>query len=686
MALGAGAAAYFSLLDDPPLASAIAFAGLALALGAWLICTNGSWRFALALVAFGAFGFAQADLVTHWVAAPVYDTERSVKLWAIVEAVEDRDRSGLRLLVQPRQMEPAPKVGMPLHIRMTVRGAKVLPEPGDGLLFHARLMPPSPPQLPGGYDFARTAWFQQIGATGFSYGAPEPWPDPPQASAWARLWRPVETLRLQVSQRIRSGLQGDAGGIAAALIVGDRGGIGKDTQDAMRAAGLSHILSISGLHMSLVAAAVFGGLRLLMALVPPLALTLPTKKIAAVAALLTTVAYFVISGMDVPSERSTIMVVVALLAVVADRQALSMRVIAVAALLTLILSPQAVMDPGAQMSFAAVVALLAANEARAAKEPDVRDAGDINWFIRLLHHAWHWTIAAMATSFIAGLATTPIALYHFGRLAPLSVLANLTVAPVVGFLIMPMALLVALAMPLGLEHWPLQAMGYGIDMMIAVARIAAEWTPSGGYVGRPSAVGIALVSFGGLWLCLWTGRKRWAGVALMLVGVITAVLAPAPGGIVSGDGRLLMLRDPQGTLHLVGKGERFASTLWLSSTGSGVPYKDPSVRGGVACDSEACVLAGSTGNSLAAVVFAYPAFSDECGRAKLIVSALDAPAWCKGSVVLSRAELDRSGAQFFDVDAAFWGGTGPFRYRESARVLGDPPRIWYAKEPPYRLP
>ena len=191
------------------------------------------------------------------------------------------------------------------------------------------------------------------------------------------------------------------------MTVGDRGGIGQEVTRAMRIAGLSHVLSISGLHMSLVAACLFGALRLALALVPPLALDWPIKKVAAALALCGTTAYFVFSGMDVPAERSMIMVLVSLSAVLIDRRALSLRVIAVAALVTLVLSPEAVMDPGAQMSFAAVVALMAGLEAYGSHRSVVPDAGDINPVVRVLRRFGLWVVAALAATTVAGLATLP---------------------------------------------------------------------------------------------------------------------------------------------------------------------------------------------------------------------------------------------------------------------------------------
>ncbi len=291
----------------------------------------------------------------------------------------------------------------------------------------------------------------------------------------------VGQFRQAIASRVRATLPGDTGAIAAALLVGDRGGIDPDTDRAMRISGLSHVLSISGLHMALVAALLFGGLRAVMAAIPPLALRLPLKKIAAAVALVGTAGYFVISGMEVPAERSAIMIGTSLVAVILDRRALSLRVVAVAASIVLVLQPQAVLDPGAQMSFAAVVGLIAGFEA-VADRLKPRDAGDINPIVRGGEAVVRWTLLSALTSLIAGLATAPIALHHFNRVAPLGLVSNLLATPLVSLVIMPAGVIAALAMPFGLDAVPLQVMGFGIDGMIAIARMVADWTPAAAHL------------------------------------------------------------------------------------------------------------------------------------------------------------------------------------------------------------
>lgn len=673
MAFGAGAAGYFLPLDEPPLSL---FVLLGLAAFAAFLAARRRWLggFAAALAVLAAAGFIHAGLMTWLADHPVLAYARTATVKGQVVAVQERGPRGLRLLMRPLVIDPPPREGLPPRLRVTLRARAPLPRPGDGLTARARLMPPPLSALPGGYDFARLAWFSGIGATGFVLGRAEVWREAPPPDFALALQAAIAGLRLDVARRVRQVLPGDAGGIAAALIVGERGGIAPAAAEAMRTAGLSHILSISGLHMSLVAGGLFAALRLLFALIRPLALDWPAKKIAAVLALAGTLAYFLISGMDVPAGRSTLMVAVMLLAVLVDRRALSMRVIAVAALATLLLSPQAVMDPGAQMSFAAVLALLAGLEAYAGRPAALADGGDVSPLVRLLGRVARWLGAALATTFLAGLATAPIALYHFGRLSPLGLVANLLAAPLVSFLIMPAAMVSALAMPFGLDRLPLAVMGFGIDRMLDIAAALAEWTPGGGLVGRPPGWAMLAVAAGGLWICLWTGRKRWLGSAAVALGITAALLAAPPALIVAGDGRMALVRDGA-AVRLVGKGDAFTTAVLLAALGlDPADRRQVAVLGeGVSCDDDACLLRAADGSPRLAVVTGPMAFGEECAETPQLVSPLAAPPWCRPAQLLIDAPaLAASGARLYRTAAA---AASPV---EVGRVLGARPRRWQA--------
>jgi len=673
VAVAVGAAFYFAPVSEPSAAEFV-LVGLGLVASLVVIVRRSPFVSLLPILAcLACFGFLHAAAMTRFAAHPVFPFERTVTVRGYVVAVEDRGKGAARLLVQPAEIDPAPRGGLPPLIRVTTRGAS--PAPGEAVVALARLAPPMPPPLPGGYDFARVAWFAGVGASGFTYGPVKPWAEAPPPGTRFVLLSGIETLRVAAASRIRTALPGDTGAIAAALIVGDRAGISDDTNEAMRIAGVSHVLSISGMHMSLVAAFLFGGIRLFLALIPAIALTLPIKKIAAALSMVGTGAYFVVSGMDVPAARSMIMVAVSLFAVLIDRRALSLRVIAVAALIVLALTPEAVMEPGAQMSFAAVVALMAGLEAWRAGRDEAGDGGDVSLIARLVRRFAFWLMAALTATVVAGLATLPMALYHFGRLAPLSMIANLVTEPLVSFLIMPMGLLAALMMPLGLEGWPLAAMGAGIDAMIAIARIVADWTPGGGLYGRPMGWTMLAVTGGGLWICLWRGRKRWLGVAPMLLGFVFAAVGPSPGLIVAGDGSLVLVREESGAWHKIGPKGGFMLDVWMAALGI-EPAQLSTLDRDAPCDAEACLLAAATGRPSVSVVARPFAFGDDCAVAAIVVSGLEAPRWCRPSgALIDGRRLAQTGTLTYDIRTDSDGGLS---LKETGRVLGNPRRPWFA--------
>jgi competence protein ComEC len=372
---------------------------------------------------------------------------------------------------------------------------------GDRVRLRASVGPPSPPSVPGTYDFQRDAFFDRIGGVGFAYevqiddagprGPPGDW---------------LSRLRQSINRRILAALPGEEGPVAVALMTGDQSGIAKDVLQAMRDSGLAHLLSISGLHMAIVAGVVFFGLRSLLALVPGLALYHPIKKWAAVAAIAATFAYLMLSGDSVPPQRSFVMTSLVLLAVLFDRSALSMRLIAWAAMVVLLTTPDALTGPSFQMSFAAVVALIAAYETAWVRRWSRGEGGRLS---RLGHHVGGLAL----TSLIATAATAPYAIYHFNRMSDYGLVANLLAVPLTSFWVMPWAVGAFLLMPLGMEWLALTPMGWGIDGILAIARSVAAWPGAVTLVPAMPLAGLGLITFGGLWLCPGNGEK-WRNSAI----------------------------------------------------------------------------------------------------------------------------------------------------------------------------
>jgi competence protein ComEC len=564
VALGVGCGLYFALPREPQpwvawALAVVAAVGLGCA-GRW--SADRRLTVALMLGACVLGGFALAKLRTQSVAAPVAPggvRPQPVEGWVV--DVAQPGQGGQRLLIAPVSVGGWPPSQTPVRIRVTLRPGMTLPGPGEGVRLLAILNPPPPPASPGAYDFARDAWFESVGAVGLALR--EPSPAALAAPPWRlRLTMAVNAARWSMTRRIVDALGPDTGGLAAAMTTGHEAFIPAEQVENLRASGLAHIISISGLHMAIVGGFAFAAARLAIAAWPWLALRAPGKKIAAVVGLAAVGGYLVLSGAPPPAERAAITAAVAFLAILADRQAISLHALALAAMGVLILQPEAVTEPGFQMSFAATAALVALAEAwpRPVKEIDVP------WPIRVFQTAAAWTAASIAVSFVAGLATGPFAIQHFNRVSTWGLAANLAVAPISSFVLMPALALGAALAPLGLGEAPLQAAAGAIAVINGIAGVAAS--APGAQMLIPSAPGWALPAafLGLLMVCLWQGRLRWIGAPFALA-VLWAPRPPAPDVWVAADGAAVAVRDGGAAVLLRPDVKLFGAELWARRRG-----------------------------------------------------------------------------------------------------------------------
>ncbi len=498
--MAAGVLFYFALPIEPlPVFGALLILG---ALVALIILRRMPTLFVLSSACLCCcLGLGAAQFRAYHVAAPVLEREMGpIPLVGTIRSIEPRER-GVRVILNHIAMgsEQRPWAG---QARLTITGGTDA-RPGDRIRVLAMLAPPGAPSVPSGFDFARQAWFQGIGAVGYIVGNAAPVRlGRPESSLSTALSDRLAALRNDLTQRIRSAVGGEAGAVAAALMTGEAGAISQELLDAYRVSGLAHLLSISGLHMALVAGLVFFVVRGGLALFPTIALRYNIKKWTAGIALLATFAYMMIAGAPVPTQRAFVMTGLVLLGVMLDRNAISMRMVGWAALVILLLEPDALIGASFQMSFAAVVALIAAYEALTPRLT--------RW--RIEHDGWTdkaflYLFGVATTTLIAGTATSVYGLYHFQRIATWSLIANLGAVPVTGFWIMPWAVLAFLLTPFGLEAWALVPMGWGVDAVDWIARQVASWPAASIPVRAMPAWGIVLFTLGGLWLCLW--RARW---------------------------------------------------------------------------------------------------------------------------------------------------------------------------------
>ena len=468
VAFGTGIVLYFTAEREPAL-----WAAASLAVGAAIPIVPLRARpvgFVLALGFFAiAAGFAVATLKTALIDHPILrKPATSVAVTGFVELREESQKTD-RFVLRVERIEGKRIAEKPRRIRLSVRRGTA-PPAGAFVAVKAQLEPPLQPLRPGSYDFARDLYFQDLGASGFVRGAIRLVAPPAQAGLGQRANAFIQGLRDAIDARIRSVVPGDTGSIASMLIDGKRDAIDPHLFDAMFVSGIGHVLSISGYHMAVVAGVVFFVLRALLALIPGLADRAPIKKWSAFAALLVTAFYLVLSGAEVATQRSFIMIAVVLIGVMLDRPTLTLRTVTIAALIVLLFAPQAVVHPSFQMSFAATLALIATygsglKLARAGVDSSLGARAAL-WGVNEI-------VSLILASLVAGLATTPYAAYHFHRLAPYGVIANLLAMPVVSAWVMPMGLLGIIAMPFGFDAECWRQMGHGIDWMNLVARWVA---------------------------------------------------------------------------------------------------------------------------------------------------------------------------------------------------------------------
>ncbi len=645
IAFGTGVALYFTAATEPELWAGLFASILVLSISIAARARPMAWPLMIGATAFAA-GFTFATWKTIRVAHPVLAAPAyGVTLSGFVVSREERERSD-RIVIHVHSIS-GPRTDTKLErVRLSVRKGTA-PAVASFIEVRARLSPPLTPLRPGGYDFARDYYFQRLGATGFVLGnikQATP-PHPPDLSL--RFTATIAGIRDAIDARIRAVLAGDKGAIASALITGKRDAITSQVNEAMYVSSLAHVLSISGYHMAVVAGVVFFVVRAGLALIPGVASRRPIKKWGALAALIVAAFYLLLSGAEVATQRSFIMTAIVLIGVMFDRPALTLRTISVAALVLLAISPEAIVHPSFQMSFAATLALVAAYERGL---PWLSAEPQTPFGARVALWGGREIVALLVASLVAGAATTLFAAYHFHRLAPYGVIANLLAMPVVSVWVMPAGLLGLIAIPFGLDRPVWWLMGEGIDWMITVALWVAALP---GAVGRVAAFGIVplLIGTAGLVvICLLRSPLRWSGAALVAICVLLAWKAPRPDVLISADAGMVGVRDASGGLRVLSsRRDEFVLKEWLAADGDARSPKDPTLSEGTRCDSNGCVSRLADGRAVSLSLTAE-GLAEDCEVAVLIVTQRNAPLGC------ATPAIDRGRARSDGAMAGHWDG------------------------------
>lgn len=637
--IGAGIAGYFALRAEPPW-----WSGPCVAFSALFFLWTGGPRLRIGLACLCllllSLGFTAAQLRTHLVAAPVLERPVTTTVSGRVRQVDAFAR-GPRILLDEISFPRRSDIDPPAQVRIRVRQGGI-PAVGTRISVHARLLPPGAPASPGAYDFQRHAWYARIGAVGYAFGVPRVLPpargDIERSPA---LW--IADARLRIAERVRTAIPGTEGAVAAALITGDRSAIPQATLEAMRASGLAHLLAISGLHMGLVAATIFFGLRALFALSERLALRFPIKKWAAGAALIGAFAYLLLTGATVPTQRAFLMAGMVLVAVLLDRTAISLRLVAWAATVILLLTPESLLSASFQMSFAAVIALVAIYENGNGRINQWGGAGPGRKVMLYLG-------GVGLTTLVAGTATGVFALYHFGRIAHYGLAANLLAVPVTAFWIMPWAVIAMALMPFGLEALALVPMSWGISLVVTIAETVSGWPGAVGLTPAMPVWGLVAAALGGLWLCLWRRRWLYVGLVGIAAGLMSIGLRAPPDILVSPDGRLMGVRDDTGQLVLSSttRDKRTART-WLEKEGQRQARAWTSEVRGMRCDGLGCIY--RTKGQIVALISDPRALADDCRLADIVISAVPVRRACPSAQLLvDRFSLWRYGGHAIWLD------------------------------------
>jgi competence protein ComEC len=666
--LGLGIGLYFLLPFEPPVWSGIAAAAAAALLG-FTVRRHAALREAAIAAAFVASGFALIGCNAWERSTPMLQRRLGpVALTGRVVDIDQRDR-GWSVIIAPDPITALRADEQPPRIRLHIPPRSDEFSPGQRIRAKAMLYPVPGQTLPGGRDLQREAYFARIGAVGYSFGgarregeaAGEIEAEP--ASGWQeRLAR----LRTEMTRRITQALPGSAGGVASAVITGKRGAMAEDVKQAFRESGLSHLLVVAGMHLGLVGGFVFFAVRALLALIPPIALRYPIKKIAAAVTLVALFCYLLISGASIPTQRAFVMTGLLFAAILVDRLKISMRVCAIAALFVLTVSPSSLMGVSFQMSFGAVVALVAVYETYGGQLS--RYLHSPSWPGFVMGHV----AGIVVTTIVATLGTMPFLIFHFHHIDLYSPLANGIAVPLSAVWTLPWGVVACLLMPLGLESWALTPMGWGIEATVVVARWVAGLPGNLWLTPRLPASGLALIALGGLWFCLWQRPWRWWGLPAIAAGFLGMATTTPPDIVVIDGARVIAVRAADGRyLVNAAPGERLYQSSLQEETGEAqIPWpksretQDPALD----CEPDRCLYERS-GRRIA-IVTGIMGVPRDCRGLDLIVSAVPAGFRCRSQLpVIDRFDSYRLGS------VAIWINDAGLKIESANESRGERPWV-----------
>ena len=668
--VGTGAVVHLTADRDPSLAFTVGLMTLCASLA--MVCRGKPSAFRL-FVASAAFfgGLSSAGFRSARVGAPVLDRLRVAKVTGFLEEVDHR-REGARFILRVTSVEGLAPEAAPYRMRLTTKRA-MQEEAGSHVSLRARLLPPARAAMPGGYDFARDAYFARIGAVGNVTGRIDVAEAAAPADFGLRLYAAIDRARNALARRVERAIGGPAGAIGAAMVTGKRDFLDDPTREAIREAGIFHIITIAGVQMTLVAGIFFWGFRRLLALSRTLALHYPIKKWAAALAMLGAIAYDIGTGSRVGSERALYMTLIMLGAVLFDRQAFSMRNLALAAFVIVIFEPEALLGASFQLSFAAVAALVAVWEARAATARRIRSMVEMpmrprvdrnDKLLMFLERTRQGPLAMLVSTLCATAATASFMAAGFHELSPYVLLGNPLTLTIIEFFAVPGALIGSFLYPLGLDGWVWNYLGLGINFVLWAAKWIGALPGATAHLYAFAPWAIAFLSLALLCAVLWRSLPmRLLSLPLAMIGIYGAASGERFDVAIAPTGDAVAARMADGRLAAFGRRPgAFGVEQWLRADADGRLATDailasaaPRTQEGVAfaekpggpegprCDLQGCAMELEDGRTLS-LVLDRRAFAQDCARADIIVSPLPAPSGCAAELVIDIDRLRETGA------------------------------------------
>ena len=622
-----GIALWFALPFEPALPLYLAVAGLGICAA---LVPLGALRPLAMAVACVALGFGAAGLRAHQVAAPMLDFRYYGPVQGRIVEIDRSQSDALRLTLDRVVLSDVAPARTPLRVRVSLHDQEFSATPGQVILLTGFLSAPDGPAEPGGFDFRRMAFFRQLGAVGYSRAPVLLWSEPEDGTQL------IDRLRSFLAAKMMAAVPSEAGAFATGAMTGDRSGIGLSTVQALRDSNLAHLLAISGMNMAFLTGFVFMLLRYGVALLPVVALRVNSKKLAAGVALGVAFFYLLLSGANVATERAFLMVCVMLGAILLDRRALTMRSVALSAVILLLREPEALGEPGFQLSFAATIVLIAGF---AALDRAILREKLPRWLVPVF--------TMVLTSVLAGAATAPFAAATFNRFTDYGLLANVLTAPSMSVL-MAAGAMAALLAPLGAAGLALWVMELAARWILFVALWVAGLQGAVTPIIQPQDWVMPVIALAGIWLLVWRGIWRWLAVLPLVLAFGGWSLAARPQLLIASDGGLVGLMGGQGRALSVAKGGGFVAQNWLQGDGDLADQQSAAARQGFDGPPSArrFQIAGWRGIALRGKT-AEALMQSACAEADLVILPAATPppaAPPQGCVLIGRKMLDATGA------------------------------------------